>query len=175
MKRSLFFAMVAMFLVGLAGCASAPSKKDTVFASYSILLVKPIKYEGAAIDKISGEELVEFDNAKNDLQNLFNNNLSSSANEMKYFDQILFAGSPDARTLVLEPKLAFLDPGIRWVMPGKGVIICELSDGSTGKTIGKYTVSRSVSRPITSTMMGAIETLIGEMGEDAASQIGNAI
>ncbi len=175
MKRKLFFVIAAMFLVGLGGCASAPSKKDTVFASYNKLLVKPINYETAAIDKISGDELVEFNNAKPALQNMFQESLTASASDKKYFDEILFAGSADATTLVLQPKLAFLDPGIRWVMAGKGVIICELSDGTTGKIVGKYTVTRSVSRPLTSTMMGAIETLIEEMGEDAASQMGNAI
>jgi len=175
MKRSLLFMITALFFVNVVGCASAPSKKDTVFASYNKLLVKPIKYDGAAIDKISGDEFVEFNNAKSTLQNKFNDSFISTAADAKYFDEVLFTGTPDAETLVLEPKLAFLDPGIRWVMPGRAAINCEISDGVSGKSVGKYTVSRSVSRPLTSTMMGAIETLIVEMGEDAASQIGNAM
>jgi hypothetical protein len=175
MKRSSFFATAVMFLVVVSGCASVQPKKDTVFASYSKLLVKPINYEGAAIDKISGDETVEFNNAKASLQNMFKDSFIASSSKTKYFDEVLTSGTPDARTLVLEPKLAFLDPGIRWVMSGRGVINCELRDGASGKVVGKYTVSRAVGRPLTSTMMGAIETLIVEMGEDAASQMGNAI
>ncbi|HET6418705.1 MAG TPA: hypothetical protein VFG19_01025 [Geobacteraceae bacterium] len=168
----LFFAAVVM--IAAAGCSSFPAKKDTVLAPYSKILVRPLNFDGAALDKISGNELDEYNNARPELTKLFKDNFAKVAPKSGYFDQILFEGTPDAGTLVLESRLAMLDPGIRWVMPGRGAVVCELKDGVTGRKIGSYSVSRSVSRPLTSTMMGAIETMIGEMGEDAASDIGEA-
>jgi len=138
------------------------------------LLVKPVSFDEAALDKISGDERDGYTKAKPVLLKLFKDNFEKDASKTNYFEHVSFDGVPDSGTLVLEPKLAMLDPGIRWVMPGRGSMFCNLKDGVTGKNIRSYNVSRSVSRPLTSTMMGAIETLISEMGEDAASNIAEA-
>jgi hypothetical protein len=162
-------------LVSLAGCAGIPAKQDTLLANYNKLIVRPINLEETTTDKISGDEISEYKALWPSLGDKFKAEFEKSIKKTGYFDQVFYSTDAvaDSTTVVLETKIVSLDPGIRWVMPGSAFYLGTVKN-SAGKTIGKYSAKRSVSRPITSSMAGAIETLVSELGEDAAEKIGEA-
>lgn len=168
-----FFA--ALSAIVLSGCSGAIAKKDTPMASYNKLVVRSINWSDTATDKISGDEAKEFSAAQSKLQGIFKEEFAKYVQKLGYFDLVEYSDTPctDPNALVLEPRIASLDPGIRWVMPGMATYMGVLKN-TEGKVIARYTAKRSVGRPVYSTMMGAIETLITELGEDAASEIQNA-
>ncbi len=167
--------LAALSTLFLSGCAGVAAKKDTPMASYNKLIVRSINWNETATDKIAGDEAKEFASAQPKLQGKFNEEFAKYVQKLGYFDSVEYSDAPctDTTALILEPRIASLDPGIRWVMPGMATYMGVLKTND-GKIVAKYTAKRTVSRPIYSTMMGAIETLIGELGEDAASDIHKA-
>ncbi|QOX80795.1 hypothetical protein FY034_17375 (plasmid) [Trichlorobacter lovleyi] len=158
----------------LSGCAGVTAKKDTPMASYNKLIVRSINWSETATDKISGDETKEFVAAQPKLQGMFKEEFSKYVQKLGYFENVEYSDSmSEANALILEPRIASLDPGIRWVMPGMATYMGVLKT-SDGKVVAKYTAKRTVGRPVYSSMMGAIETLISELGEDAASNIHQA-
>jgi len=170
--------VVRLFVVGMmliaTGCSSIPAKKDTPMASYTNLIVRPINWHDTAVDKISGDEVKEFVSAQPKLAGLFQNEFGKNIDKTGYFANVTYGdGSADANTLVLEPRIASLDPGIRMVMPGTATYFGVLKNAD-GKIIAKYSAKRTVGRQVWTTMMGAIEDLAKELGEDAASELPKA-
>lgn len=159
----------------LSGCAGVTPKKDTPMASYNKLVVRSINWNDTATDKISGEEQKEFAAAQPKLQEMFKVEFDKYVKQLGYFEVVEFSDAPctDATALLLEPRIASIDPGIRWVMPGMATYMGILKNNE-GKVVAKYNAKRTVGRPVYSTMMGAIETLVSELGEDAASEIHKA-
>ncbi len=161
--------------MSLVGCSGIPAKKDTPLANYGKLIVRPVDFAETATDKIDASEVAAYKASWQSLGDKFKSEFDKNIKETGYFDQVLYSADAvaDKNSVVLETKIVSLDPGIRWVMPGVAFYQGTLRN-SEGKTIGKYSAKRSVSRPITSTMAGAIESLVSELGEDAASSIGEA-
>ncbi|HJV36187.1 hypothetical protein [Geomonas sp.] len=174
MKNWLTYGLLAITLFTLSACAGYPAKKDTPFAAYNTLIVRPINWNETITDKITGDEATEFSQAQPKLAALFQTEFEKYAPKVGYFEKVLFtADAAPKGALVLEPKIVTLDPGIRWVMNGAAVYQGILKD-SDGKQVAKYMAQRKVGRPLTSTMMGAIETMITELGEDAMTGIPEA-
>lgn len=174
MKKLFVLLLALTSLMMLSACSGVPAKKDTPLAAYNILIVRPLNWSDTITDKITGDETKEFVAAQPKLSSLFQTEFEKYASKLDYFDQVIFSAdkSPEG-AVILEPKIATLDPGIRWVMPGTAFYQGTLKTAD-GKVVGQYTAKRAVSRPIYSTMMGSIETLITELGEDAASKIPKA-
>jgi len=176
MKKLLSLLAVTVLGSVVSGCAGMPAKQDTPMASYNNLIVRPINWSETVTDKISGEEAKTFAAAQPQLSQIFQSEFDKYIVETGYFASVKQSSDActDASALVLEPKIATLDPGIRWVIGGiasyQGVLkTCE------GKVVAKYSASRKVGRPVYSTMMGSIETLVKELGEDAASKLPEAV
>ena len=169
---------VRLFVVGMilaaTGCSSIPAKKDTPLASYTSLIVRPIDWHDTSLDKISGDEVKNFVSAQPRLANLFQNEFRKHIDKTGYFANVTYGnGAADANTLILEPRIASLDPGIRMVMPGTATYFGVLKNAD-GKIVAKYSAKRTVGRQVWTTMMGAIEDLAKELGEDAASGLPKA-
>lgn len=175
MKKMLSFVAVTVLSSVLSGCSGLPAKQSTPMASYNNLIVRPINWSDTVTDKISGDEAKIFADAQPRLAQMFMSEFDKYIAKTGYFISVKQSAESctDSSTLVLEPKIVTLDPGIRWVINGvasyQGVLkTCD------GKLVAKYNASRQVSRPIYSTMMGTIETLVKELGEDAASKLPEA-
>ncbi|HJV34730.1 hypothetical protein [Geomonas sp.] len=175
MKRWLQFGLLFLMLFVVSACAGYPAKQDTPFAQYNTLVVRPINWKETITDKLSNaDEVRDFMEAQPDLSVLWQTEFTKYINKVGYFDKVLFTADPAPKgALVLEPKIATLDPGIRWVMSGMATYYGVLKTAE-GKQIATYTASRRVSRPVTSTTMGAIRNLVTELGEDAASGLPEA-
>lgn len=173
--RNITSVLLVLGFMALTGCSSIPAKKDTLVANYNRLIVRPINLNDTTTDKISTEEFPEYKASWPTLADKFKTEFEEGIKEVGYFDQVLFSSDAvaDSTTVILETKIVSLDPGIRWVMPGVAFYQGILKS-SDGKVIGKYGAKRSVSRPLTSSMSGAIESLVSELGEDAAKNIGEA-
>ncbi len=172
-KLTMFLALATMMFV-LSACSGMTPKKDSVFANHTKVLVKPLDFKDAALDKITGDELVDFEKAQPGLREKYKQEFAKYAKETGYFEQIMFEGTPDAQTLVIEPKLNHLDPGIRGIMAATSSVKANLYDGATGKQVGKIIVQRMTGRQVWTSMMGSIEKLITELGEDTASKLGDS-
>jgi hypothetical protein len=167
--------ILAMGLMSLVGCAGMAAKKDTPMANYNKLIVRPINFNETVTDKIDGDEVVAFKATWPSLSEKFKVEFEKNIKKTGYFDQVLFSADAvaDSNSIILETKIASLDPGIRWVLPGQAFYLGTLKNPE-GKIVGTYSAKRTVGRPVYSSMAGAIETLVTELGEDAASKIGEA-
>lgn len=167
MKR---FVVAVVSFVALAGCASAPLKKDTKLAQYNSAIVKDLVVDAGSLDKIEGDELVEFNQHKPELIKLYTDNLKKHLIESNFFTTVS-SEKTSGKSILVESKTSLIDPGIRMVMPSKAAIIVKVTDADTSKTLGTYTVSRQSGRQIWTTMMGTIKKDITDMGEDAGSDL----
>lgn len=176
MKKLLSLLAVTVLGSVVSGCAGMPAKSDTPMASYNNLVVRPIKWSETVTDKISGDEVKEYADAQPKLSELFVSEFDKYIAETGYFASVKQStdACADPATLVLEPKIVSLDPGIRWVINGAATYqgVLKKCDGTV---VAKYSASRKVGRPVYSTMMGSIETLVKELGEDAASKLPEAV
>lgn len=174
MKRFIKKIVMLSALFALSACAGIPAKSTTPMASYNQLVVRSINWHDIAVDKISGDEEAEYKKAQPKLAGLFKAEFEKYISKTGYFEKITFSDEPvTSGALILEPRIVTLDPGIRWVMPGTANYMGKLTSGD-GKTVAKYSAKRTVSRPIYSTMMGTLETLFTELGEDAATELPQA-
>lgn len=174
MKKALKVVLALCFM-SLIGCAGVTAKKDTPMASYSKMIVRPINFNDTATDKITGDEVAEFKSSWPSLQNKFQSEFEKYIKDTGYFDSVLFntEAVSDTNTIILETRISSLDPGIRMIMPGEASYLGTLKS-SEGKIVARYSAKRKVGRPMFSTMAGTIEKLVTELGEDAATQIGEA-
>jgi|GEM_PF-1639086 len=173
MRKIVWLTALGLIMV-VTGCSSIPPKKDTPMASYTNLIVRPINWHDTSVDKISGNETKDFVEAQPKLSNLFQEEFKKNITKIEYFTNVSFGDGPaDANTLILEPRIASLDPGIRMVMPGTATYLGVLKTAE-GKEVAKYSARRTVGRQVWTTMMGAIEDLTKELGEDAASELPKA-
>ncbi|MBT1074331.1 hypothetical protein [Geobacter grbiciae] len=174
MRKLVVMLLLAVAVFALSACSSVPAKKDTPLATFNTLVVRPINWSETVTDKIDGDEAKEYAEAQPKLSGLFKAEFEKYIGKIGYFDQILFTTETAPKgALVLEPKIVTLDPGIRWVMAGTATYQGILTDAD-GKVVAKYSAKRIVSRPVYSSMIGAIETLTTELGEDAATGIPEA-
>ncbi|UFS69380.1 hypothetical protein LPW11_15940 [Geomonas sp. RF6] len=165
--------LLSLLLAGLltlttAACSTFPPKKDTVLAPYTKVLVKPLSFDEVSFDKMSSTDIEAFKKSKAFYTKLFNDGFSKTLPKTTYFDKALFGGKADSRTLVVEPKLVLIDPGIAMTLTGRGMTTCRLKDGGSGKVIGTYMVNRYIDRNPWVTYAVAVESLVAGMGEDAA-------
>jgi hypothetical protein len=175
MKKLLSFLAVTVLGFVLSGCAGMPVKQDTPMASFNNLIVRPINWSETVTDKISGDEVKAYTDAQPQLTQIFQSEFDKYIVETGYFASVKQSADAcaDPATLVLEPKIVSLDPGIRWVINGAATYqgVLKKCDGTL---VAKYSALRRVGRPVYSTMMGSIETLVKELGEDAASKLPEA-
>lgn len=175
MKKWFKYGLLSLMVFMVSACAGYPAKKDTPFAQYNTLVVRPINWQETITDKLSNaDEVKEFAEAQPNLTMLWETEFTKYINKVGYFEKVLFTADPAPKgALILEPKIATLDPGIRWVMSGmatyQGVLKTE-----DGKQVARYAASRRVGRPLTSTTFGAVRTLVTELGEDAATGLPDA-
>lgn len=172
MNKPMLLSAAVIFTALSAGCMSVPHKQDTPLAAYNNLIVRPLNWKETITDKINGNEVNEYAAAQPELSKKFQAEFSKAIEETNYFSKITYGtdACTSADTVILEPKIATLDPGIRWVLNGEASYVGTIKT-CDGKMIGTYSATRRVGRPIYSSLMGAIESLVTELGEDAGSEL----
>lgn len=150
-----------------AGCA-VPMKNSTPMANYNKLIVRNINWNETAVSEITVDGMKEYIAAQPRLAEIFHAEFEKYIREIRFFDKILYGDAPtDADTLILEPKIYTLKPN--GYTPGASYTgILKTADG---RLVGKYTAERRLMQTIGSHTKENIESLITELGEDAASRL----
>jgi len=166
--------ILVLFMFVTAGCQSIPAIQDTPMAAYKKLIVRNINWKETATCEIEGDEIAEFVAAQPKLNEIFRAEFTKHITHVGFFDKVNYGDLPsDANTLILEPKIYTLCPGIRTRKMGSASFTGILKNAD-GKLVGTYTEERRVGSSLFSTMMGNIETLVAELAEDAASHLSTA-
>ena len=155
-------------VIAVAGCSGIPLKNSTPMAKYNKLIVRNINWNETAISEIEGDDMKEYVASQPGLGEIFRAEFDKYIKEIRFFDKVIYGDAQaDADTLILEPKIYTLKP--RGYMPGASYT--GLLKTADGKLIGKYTAERRLNQTIGSHSKGNIESLISELGEDAASRL----
>lgn len=168
MKKKVAACVAALALLSMAGCSCVNERRGSVLSGYSTVLVKPLFLNEAVLQKVSGNEQEEFEKAKPALTRVFNESFGRTLPKTSLPHRLVFEGSPDRNTIVLEPKVSLIDPGIKGVLRGRGVAVCRVTDGGDGKLLRTFAVSREVGRHEQDGTSAVIEELVREMGAGAA-------
>lgn len=168
---SVFGISVLALFVG--ACATVEHKKSASLARYSKIFVKPLSFNEVVLQKVAGREQEQFSNAKPALAELFRESFGQTLPRASSLRPALSESPPDDGTLVLEPRVSLIDPGIKEVLRGRGVAVCRLTDGA-GRFVGIYTVSREVNRTASGSTSEVIEELLRGMGAEAALHLDQA-
>ncbi|HBA88740.1 MAG TPA: hypothetical protein DCZ75_12395 [Geobacter sp.] len=174
MRKFIARCAAAALVLSVAACSSMQVKKDAIPPRYTTVLVKPLTFNDIFLQKVSGNEQEEFEHAKPALAKAFNESFSQALPGSGSARRLLFEGTPDQATIVLEAKVSLLDPGIKRVLRGRGVAVCSLIDGGTGRLLGSFTVTPEVNRPDWQSASEVIEALVRSMGAGAAAQMAQA-
>ena len=174
MRNLILACAVTVLTLPMTACSTVQPGKDAMLAGYTNVFVKPLSFSEVVLQKVAGSDQEKFNDAKPALARSFNESFSRAQPKTKHPLKVVFGGTPGADTVVLEPKLSLIDPGIKNVLRGRGVATCRLTDSSSGKLLGSYTVSREVNRPEWGTSSEAIEELVRGLGAEAARHMPEA-
>jgi len=164
-------AVVIFSLLVLAGCASAPLKKDTALATYNTAIVKDLQVDDKTLSKIQGDEVTEFKKTEPELITLYTGNLKMELKKSGLFGNITSDEKVSGPAVIIESRTQLVDAGIRALQPTTTVIGVTVKDAETGKWIGSYQVASHTGRQVWTTMMGSLKDDFAKLGEDAANDM----
>lgn len=167
LKKMILFAASVIIL---AGCAfTPPQKKDTVLASYKVIVIRPLSFENTVYENVDIYDMAELVKSKSSLLKTFNDEFEKYTIKLNYFDKVIFSDQPVQGSVVVLPRISFLNGGAFFHAKGQGHAYAAVIDQDTGRKLGSVTASRSVGRAIGSTTVSAIDTILRELSEDLST------
>jgi hypothetical protein len=159
-------------LLVLAGCSSAPLKKDTNLALYDTAIVKNIQIDYKTLSNNNdGEWVAEFKQSEPEFAKVYNDNLKTALENAAMFTRTTSDDKILPNSVIIESRTAIIYAGIRAITPTMTVVNVMVKDGATKNLLCSYNVESHSGRQIWKPIMGALKNDFSSLGEQAVYEM----